>query len=61
MQSHLIVNLKKKFGVEVSEIQSYTTPGSPCLKILKPKKELEGIRANLQSTFRSGAPTLQML
>jgi hypothetical protein len=53
MQPHLIDNLDKKFGGEVSKMQSYTTPGTPCFKIVKPTNELEVIKADLQLRSRS--------
>ena len=37
MQPHLIDNLEKKFGEEVNGMKSYTTPGTPRFKIVRPK------------------------
>ena len=55
MQSHLIDDLEKNFGEELSGMQSYTTPGLPRLKIVRPTSELGGIEADMQSRYRSGA------
>jgi hypothetical protein len=40
MQPHLIDNLEKKFGEEVSTMQSYTTAGMSQFKIVRPTREL---------------------
>jgi hypothetical protein len=40
--------------VEDSKTQSFTTYGTTCFKILRPTNELEVIKADLQSRFRSG-------
>ena len=55
IQPHLIDNLEKKFGEEVSAMKGYTTPGTPRLKFVRPTSELEGIEADMQSRYRSGA------
>jgi hypothetical protein len=54
MQPHLIDNLEKTFGEEVSGMQSYTIPGTPRFKIVRPTNELEVIMANMHLRYRSG-------
>jgi hypothetical protein len=61
MQPHLIDNLEKKFGEEVSRIPSYTTPGTSCFKIVRPTSNLEGIKADMQLRYRSGVDILLYL
>jgi hypothetical protein len=61
MQPHLIKNIWKKFGAEVSKMHSYTTPGPPHLKIGRHTNELEVIEDDLQSIFRSGVGMLLYL
>jgi hypothetical protein len=58
MQPDLIDNLEKKFGEEVSGMQSYNTPGTPRFKIVKPTRELEVIKTNTQSRYRSAVGML---
>ena len=53
--THLIDNLERKFGEEVSGMQSYTTPGMLCFNIVRPTNEVEGIKADMKSRYRSGA------
>ena len=61
MQPHLIENLEKKFGEEVNGMKSYTTPGTPRFKIVRPTSELEGIEGDMQSRYRSGVGMLLYL
>jgi hypothetical protein len=61
MEPHLIESLEKTFGEEVNIMQSYTTPETPQLKILRPTNELEVIKADFQSRFRSGVVILLYL
>jgi hypothetical protein len=61
MEPHLIESLEKTFGEEVNIMQSYTTPETPRLKILRPTNELEVIKADFQSRFRSGVVILLYL
>jgi hypothetical protein len=49
VQAHLIDNLEKKISEEVIGIQSYTTLGTPCFKIVRLTRELEFIEAHMQS------------
>jgi hypothetical protein len=46
VQPHLMDNLEKNFGGEVSKIHSYTSPGTPRFNILRPENELEVIKAD---------------
>jgi hypothetical protein len=54
MLPFLIENLEKDFGEEVNKMQSYTTHGLLCFKIVLSINELEVIEANFQSRFRPG-------
>jgi hypothetical protein len=54
IQTHFIDNLQKNVGGEISKIQSYTSPGTPQFKIVRPTNELEVIKDDFQSEFRSG-------
>jgi hypothetical protein len=53
MELHLIDNLAKNFGAEVSTTKSYTSPGTPSFKIVRSTNELEVIKDDLQLRFRS--------
>jgi hypothetical protein len=61
MQPHLIDYLEKKFGGEVSKMQSNTTPRTPQFKIMIPTNKLEVIEAYLKSRFRSDMGVLLYL
>jgi hypothetical protein len=61
MQPHLIDNIEKKFGGEISKIQSYATPRNSHFEIVKSTNEFEFIKADLQSRFRSYAGILLYL
>jgi Holliday junction resolvase RusA-like endonuclease len=60
-QPHLIDNLDKKFCEAVNKLQSYITPGTPQFKVVRPNNELEVIKDDLQSRFRSDVGMLLYL
>jgi hypothetical protein len=61
MQPHIIDSREKKFGKEVSVMQSYTIPGTPSFKIVQPKRELEVVESDMQSRYRKSVGMLLYL
>jgi hypothetical protein len=53
-QLHLIKNLDKKFGEMVKSGQTYRTPGTPGLGIIRPKEGDKTISEDDQTLYRSG-------
>jgi hypothetical protein len=52
-QPHLLLNLEKKFGKTVEKLQTYRTPGTPGVGILRPETEEEKISDEEQSEYRT--------
>jgi hypothetical protein len=48
-QPHLLLNLEKKFGKTVEKLQTYRTPGTQGVGILRPETEEENISEEEQS------------
>jgi len=61
MQPQLIHHLREIFGEEVKDMQAYSTPGTPRLKIVRPTNGIEGINETMQSRYRSGVGMLLYL
>jgi hypothetical protein len=61
LQPHLLKHLEQKFGVEVGDLQEYSTPGTPRFRIVRPKEDADKIRGELQSKYRSGTGMLLFL
>jgi len=60
-QPHMVKKIEKTFGKEVTNVQNYTTPGTPGFKLLKASEESEMIEDDLQSRFRTGVGQLMFL
>lgn len=60
-QPHLIKNLEKNFGEEVSSMPQYKTPGTPSFKVFRNKEEAEKISKEQQSRYRTGVGMLLYL
>ena len=60
-QPHLIKNLDKKFGEMVKSGQTYRTPGTPGLGIIRPKEGDLTISEEDQTLYRSGVGMLLYL
>ena len=51
MQHHLIDNLEKQFGDDVRRLHSYTLPGTPRFKIVRPAVKMECTDTDMQSRY----------
>jgi hypothetical protein len=60
-QPRLLLNLEKKFGKTVEKLQTYRTPGTPGIGILRPETEEEKISDEEQSEYRTGIGMLLYL
>lgn len=60
-QPHLIKNLSNKFHKKVKSSQTYRTPGTPGVGIVRPKEDTLKIDAERQSDYRSGVGMLLFL
>jgi hypothetical protein len=60
-QPHLLQHLEKKFGKAVENLQTYRTPGTPGVGILRPETDEEKITDEEQSEYRMGVGMLLYL
>ena len=60
-QPHMVKKIDKTFGKEVDSKQTYQTPGSPGLGLVKVKEEENKIEKSLQSRYRTGVGMLLYL
>jgi len=60
-QPHLIKRMEKKFGAMVQSRQTYRTPGTPGLGIIRPKEGETTISEEEQTLYRSGVGMLLYL
>jgi hypothetical protein len=60
-QPHLIKNLKKTFGKQVENLQTFRTPGTPGTGLLRPGKDAPKASKEEQTTYRSGVGMLLYL
>jgi hypothetical protein len=60
-QPHIIKNIIDKFGKQLSKMQSYTTPGTPNVGVIRPNEGDQRVESNEHRQYRSGVGMLLYL